>query len=553
MKRCAIYTRKSSEEGLEQDFNSLDAQHEACAAYIKSQTSEGWKPVRDRYDDGGISGGTLERPGLQRLLADIAAGHIDIVVVYKVDRLTRSLLDFAKLVEAFDKAGTSFVSITQSFNTTTSMGRLTLNMLLSFAQFEREVTAERIRDKIAQSKARGMWMGGTPPIGYRPDGRSLAIVEEDAAIVRQIFSRYAGLANVRLLADELDQQGIRSPARNAITGRAFGDRPFSRGQLYRILSNPTYIARIDHGGRSHKANFLPIIEQAQWDEIQATLAANINGTRGPAPAEASQLAGKLVDDRGVAMVAVHACKSAPGGKGGKVRYRYYVSRDLQHSGDASITDGWRLPAREIEPLIRARVLALLNDPTEVLARSEMPSPDAFQAIIARGKAVSSTLTGPRAPAAELLRDLVAEVRLGAEQVSILLDARKLASLLEIEPFDESVILKVAARLKRNGGVMKLITPGGTSAAPSIDRKLAKAIVQGRSWWQELQDNSGMTLEDIARREGISAPYIVRIVRLAFLSPAILTSVIDGTLPAHLTVKRLTVPDAIAARWDRQLA
>ena len=205
-----------------QDFNSLDAQHEACAAYIKSQASEGWKPVRERYDDGGISGGTLKRPGLQRLLADIAAGHIDIVVVYKVDRLTRSLLDFAKLVEAFDKASTSFVSITQSFNTTTSMGRLTLNMLLSFAQFEREVTAERIRDKIAQSKARGMWMGGTPPIGYRPDGRSLAIVEEDAAIVRHIFCRYSELGNVRLLAAELEESGIRSPARTTTTGREFG-------------------------------------------------------------------------------------------------------------------------------------------------------------------------------------------------------------------------------------------------------------------------------------------------------------------------------------------
>src|SRR3954469_14256163 len=217
--RCAIYTRKSSEEGLEQDFNSLDAQREACAAYIMSQASEGWKLVRERYDDGGISGGTLARPGLQRLLADIAAGHIDIVVVYKVDRLTRSLLDFAKLVEAFDKAGTSFVSITQSFNTTTSMGRLTLNMLLSFAQFEREVTAERIRDKIAQSKARGMWMGGTPPIGYRPEGRSLAIVEEDAAIVRHIFSRYVELGSVRLLAEELQDAGICSPVRNAATGR----------------------------------------------------------------------------------------------------------------------------------------------------------------------------------------------------------------------------------------------------------------------------------------------------------------------------------------------
>ena len=379
-KRCAIYTRKSSEEGLEQDFNSLDAQHEACAAYIKSQASEGWKLVRNRYDDGGISGGTLERPSLQRLLADIAGGHIDIVVVYKVDRLTRSLLDFAKLVEAFDKAGTSFVSITQSFNTTTSMGRLTLNMLLSFAQFEREVTAERIRDKIAQSKARGMWMGGTPPIGYRPDGRSLAILEEDATIVRRIFSRYTELANVRLLADELDERGVRSPARNAATGRKYGDRPFSRGQLYKILSNPTYVARIDHGGRSHKANFAPIIEQAQWDKVQATLAANMNGTRSPAPAEASLLAGKLVDDRGVSMVAVHACK-------GKVRYRYYVSRDLQQSGDAGSSKGWRLPARQIEPLVRARINALLNDPVEVLGRSaaQMPSPDELKVIIAKGK------------------------------------------------------------------------------------------------------------------------------------------------------------------------
>ena len=197
--RCAIYTRKSSEEGLEQDFNSLDAQFEACAAYIKSQASEGWLLNKERYDDGGISGGTLTRPGLNRLLEDIGVGRIDIVVVYKVDRLTRSLLDFAKLVETFDKAGTSFVSITQSFNTTTSMGRLTLNMLLSFAQFEREVTAERIRDKIAQSKARSMWMGGTPPIGYRPDGRSLAIVEQHAGLVRVVFNRYLRLGNMPII------------------------------------------------------------------------------------------------------------------------------------------------------------------------------------------------------------------------------------------------------------------------------------------------------------------------------------------------------------------
>ena len=545
-KRCAIYTRKSSEEGLEQDFNSLDAQHEACAAYIKSQASEGWKLVRDRYDDGGISGGTLERPGLQRLLADIAAGRVDIVVVYKVDRLTRSLLDFAKLVEAFDKAGTSFVSITQSFNTTTSMGRLTLNMLLSFAQFEREVTAERIRDKIAQSKARGMWMGGTPPIGYQPDGRSLAIVEADAAIVRHIFGRYAELASVRLLAQELDAEGIRSPARSAISGRAFGDRPFSRGQLYKILSNPTYIARIDHGGRSHKANFPAIIAQARWDEVKATLAANINGVRTPAPAEASLLAGKLVDDRGEPMVAVHACK-------GKVRYRYYVSRDLHHDGDATKADGWRLPAREIEPLVRAKITALLNDPIQLLTGSTagMPSPDELNAIIANGKEAAARLAGPRAPAAKLLRELVAEVRLGTDQVSILLEPSKLGTLLELSGTIEAPTLAMAARLKRRGGVMRLIMPSGSAAAPAIDRTLVKAIVQGRGWWQELLADNSLNLDAIGQREGITSPYVLRIIRLAFLSPQMLDSIIAGTLPAHLTLKRLIATDGVAARWDCQ--
>ena len=230
--RCAIYTRKSSEEGLEQAFNSLDAQREACAAYILSQASEGWSALPEIYDDGGLSGGTLDRPALQRLLREIAAGRVDTVVVYKVDRLTRSLLDFSKLVEAFDTAGTSFVSVTQSFNTTTSMGRLTLNMLLSFAQFEREVTAERIRDKIAASKAKGMWMGGTPPIGYAPDGRSLAIVEQDAAMVRDVFARYLALGNVRRVAEALHAEGIGSPVRMmAKNGKTFGGLPLSRGQI----------------------------------------------------------------------------------------------------------------------------------------------------------------------------------------------------------------------------------------------------------------------------------------------------------------------------------
>ncbi|MFL6720310.1 MAG: recombinase family protein [Sphingomonas sp.] len=543
--RCAIYTRKSSEEGLEQDFNSLDAQHEACAAYIKSQASEGWKLVRDRYDDGGISGGTLVRPGLQRLLADIAAGHIDIVVVYKVDRLTRSLLDFAKLVEAFDKAGTSFVSITQSFNTTTSMGRLTLNMLLSFAQFEREVTAERIRDKIAQSKARGMWMGGTPPIGYRPDGRSLAIVEEDAAIARHIFARYVELSNVRLLAIELEERGIRSPARKTLSGRAFGGGPFSRGQLYKILSNPSYIARIDHGGRSHEANHAPIIEQELWDQVQAILAANINGTRGPAPAEASLLAGKLVDDRGVPMIATHACK-------GKVRYRYYVSRDLHHSGDARATEGWRLPAREIEPLVRARLAARLNDPIELLAsQSTMPSPDELTGIIARGEDAAIKLAGPRAPAAKLVHELVSEVRLGTGRVIIVLNPAKVANLLGIAGMAQAIELEVVTTLKRSGCVMRLIMQNGSAAVPAVDTTLIKSIARARNWWDQLCEDEGLTVTAIADRENLTRSYITRVLRLAFLSPDVLKSLLDGKAPAHLTTDRLTATDAVPARWQHQ--
>ena len=249
--RCAIYTRKSSEEGLEQGFNSLDAQREACAAYILSQTGEGWVALPDSYDDGGISGGTLQRPGLQRLLADIKAKRVDTVVVYKVDRLTRSLMDFSKLVEAFDAAGTSFVSVTQSFNTTTSMGRLTLNMLLSFAQFEREVTAERIRDKIAASKAKGMWMGGTPPIGYRPNDRSLTIVDVEADLVRHIFATYLKLGNVPRVEEALAREGVRSPRRNRGSGREFGGRVLARGQIYGILKNPLYVGLIEHKGQTY--------------------------------------------------------------------------------------------------------------------------------------------------------------------------------------------------------------------------------------------------------------------------------------------------------------
>ena len=296
---CALYTRKSSEEGLEQAFNSLDAQREACAAYVKSQAGEGWRAVRARYDDGGFSGASMERPALKRLLCDIEAGKVDVIVVYKIDRLTRSLADFARMIEIFDRRRVSFVSVTQAFNTTTSMGRLTLNVLLSFAQFEREVTGERIRDKIAASKAKGMWMGGTVPLGYEPpenDARALAVNQEEAEIVRTIFRAYIDLGSVHALQRWLEDRGIRSKRRVTRAGRLSGGRPFSRGALFQLLRNRVYRGLIVHKGRAHPGRHQAIVDTGLFEAVQARLDANTrrgcccygNQSRPGAPDERSQ-------------------------------------------------------------------------------------------------------------------------------------------------------------------------------------------------------------------------------------------------------------------------
>ena len=271
VRRCAVYTRKSSEEGLEQDFNSLHAQREACEAFIKSQAGEGWKLIKTAYDDGGYSGGTIERPALQRLLADIRAGLIDVVVVYKVDRLTRSLADFARMVELFDAQGVSFVAVTQQFNTTTSMGRLTLNVLLSFAQFEREVIGERIRDKVAASKRKGIWMGGTLPIGYDVRERKLVVNESEAKIVRHIFERYLELGTVRLLKRDLDRRGIVSAAKASRKGNIRGGKSFSRGALYSLVSNPIYVGEIRHRSERHPGQHEAIVSRELWERVQRQL------------------------------------------------------------------------------------------------------------------------------------------------------------------------------------------------------------------------------------------------------------------------------------------
>jgi site-specific DNA recombinase len=319
--RCAVYTRKSSEHGLEQDFNSLDVQREAAEAYVKSQAHEGWWLLKTWYDDGGLSGGTLERPALQTLLADIRARKVDIVVVYKVDRLTRSLADFAKLVEVFEAHGVSFVAVTQQFNTTSSMGRLTLNVLLSFAQFERELAGERIRDKFAASRRKGMWMGGTVPLGYEVTARKLVINAEEAERVRAIFERYLALGCVSKLREDLEQRGIRSKQRVLASGRVLGGGSFGRGALYHLLQSRIYLGEVVHKGISYPGEHERIIDDELWSAVEARLLANRGAQRRSRLETGSLMTGLIFDHRGKLMSPSYSVRR------GK-RYRYYVSRGL---------------------------------------------------------------------------------------------------------------------------------------------------------------------------------------------------------------------------------
>jgi DNA invertase Pin-like site-specific DNA recombinase len=348
--RCAVYTRKSTEEGLDMEFNSLDAQREACEAYVASQKAEGWVPVKDRYDDGGFSGGNLERPALQRLLADIEREQVDVVVVYKIDRLSRSLMDFAKLVEVFERHGVTFVSVTQSFSTTTSMGRLTLNMLLSFAQFEREVIGERIRDKVAASRRKGMWMGGWAPFGYEAKSRKLVVVEKDADKVRAIFRRFVQLGSATLLARELVARGETNRYGHLL----------DKGVLYKMLNNRTYVGEAVHKGVSYPGEHKHIVDRKLWDQVHSILkesprkrAAN---NRAQTPA---LLKGLIFDAQGAAMSPTHTRKA------GRL-YRYYVSQKLLKLGSDADPAG-RVPAAEIERLVVDQIRDLIGSPEIIVA------------------------------------------------------------------------------------------------------------------------------------------------------------------------------------------
>ncbi len=499
--RCAIYTRVSTEHGLEQEFNSLDNQREAAEAYIKSQAHEGWRLLPRRYDDGGYSGGSMDRPGLQQLLADIQARLIDVVVVYKVDRLTRSLADFAKLVELFDQHQVSFVSVTQSFNTTSSMGRLTLNVLLSFAQFEREVTGERIRDKIAASKKKGLWMGGVVPLGYGVKDRSLVPHEEHAALIRSLFERYLALGSVVQLKAALDQEGITVPSRQDRAGRTSGGGPFSRGHLHKILTNPIYIGQIAHKGQVHEGQHPPIIDRTFWDAVQQRLASQTQAEGHRTPSKA-RLASKLFDDRGHRMTPTWAAK------GGK-RWRYYVSQALLQGRRGEAGSCPRVPAEALETAV-----------AQALAEQEA------------GSDVSGEWTATHLPAE------VERIVIGSGQLTIMIRS-------DVDG-DQTSTIQVPwtpSASRRQRTIVPCDATGQDAALRPMrveaQAKLVEALRCAHGWLDELLADPGTSTRSLAEREGRSERSVRMLLSLAFVDPAIITAALERRLPRGFGMSRLT--------------
>jgi site-specific DNA recombinase len=422
--RCAVYTRKSSEEGLDQEYNSIDAQRDAGHAYVASQRAEGWIPVADDYDDPAFSGGNMERPGLKRLMADIEAGKIDVVVIYKIDRLTRSLADFSKMVEVFERQGVSFVSVTQQFNTTTSMGRLMLNVLLSFAQFEREVTGERIRDKIAASKRKGMWMGGVPPLGYDVENRRLVPNPQEAKLIRHIFTRFVELGSSTKLVKELKLDGVTSKAWTTQDGKVREGKPIDKGLVYKLLGNRTYLGELRHKEQWYQAEHLPIVDQTVWDSVHAILATNgrsrANATRATTP---FLLKGIVFGHDGRALTPWHSTKKTTG-----KRYRYYLPmRDLkEHAGASGLP---RMPAAELESAVLDQLRNILR------------APNLLSDLVPQAKKLDPTLDEAKVIVAMTRLDLIWDQLFPAEQTRIV---KLLIERVIVSPSDLEV------RLRGNG-------------------------------------------------------------------------------------------------------
>jgi DNA invertase Pin-like site-specific DNA recombinase len=518
--RCAIYTRKSTEHNLDLEFNSLDAQREACEAYIKSQAHEGWRLIPNHYDDGGLSGASLDRPALQSLLADVRAGKINIVVVYKVDRLTRSLADFAKLVELFDQHAVSFVSVTQSFNTTSSMGRLTLNVLLSFAQFEREVIGERVRDKIAASKRKGIWVGGPVPLGYRCIDKKLVVVPEEAETVRTIFRRYLDLGSMGALIEDLDRRGIRTKAVARLNGRVRGGIRFGVGPLAHLLKNQFYLGEVVYRGEVHAGEHEPIVDRDLFEAVQAKLAAHAVARKVRLRGSVSILSGRIFDDRGNRMSPTHSNKLG-------VRYRYYVSHALLQNRKGEAGSVTRVPAPEIEQLV-------LDSVRRQLETTEPPSAVADRDLIERH--VDRVIVRPQAVEVRLISAGSTELSDGDELTPCELTTTALTLPWAAPSFVavKGIVHEAAAKPTIN---------------PETRATLLAAIAKARRWIEDLRLGRVATLAEIADREGLGERHVRLLAPLAFVAPRLVARIVDGTVPTDLTVT--TLAQRLPYSWANQ--
>jgi site-specific DNA recombinase len=521
--RCAIYTRVSTDHGLDQEFNSLDAQYDAASAYIKSQAHAGWTLFRSRYDDGGYSGGSTDRPDLQKLLDDIRARKLDVIVVYKVDRLTRSLADFAKLVELFDAHGVSFVSVTQQFNTTTSMGRLTLNVLLSFAQFEREVTSERIRDKIAASKRKGLWVGGPLPLGYHMKDGKIAVIEDEAERVRQIYLRYLELGGVNALVRDLRERNFRSKSRLLATGTTRGGVPFGRGSLFYLLRNHFYIGEVKYKDEILPGEQPAIMDRALFDAVQQKLTDQWTTQSTARNASDHLLTGLLFDDAGHRMVPTHATKSG-------VRYRYYASLPHLHgeSKTASVGSVSRIPATDIEDVI------VKSFHEHLIAQKEKPTS-------------SGTQIGDR----KVLQDSIERIDVHEDHLTVRL---KSADDGETSDSTDDHLLSIPWQKPPSKKSRQILLPHGiprNEVRPTrIERRarLVSAIARGRRWLDEVVSGSVTDVPQIAARQKCSVRQVNMTISLAFLAPDLVRAAVEGRLPRGIGVERLR--DA-PAEWSRQ--
>jgi site-specific DNA recombinase len=559
--RCAIYTRKSTDEGLEQEFSTLEAQREACEAYIKSQAHEGWRVIPERFDDGGHSGGTLERPAMQRLLERVRARRIDVILIYKIDRLTRSLADFAKLAEDFDKYGVSFVSITQQFNTTTSMGRLMLNVLLSFAQFEREIAGERIRDKIAASKKKGMWMGGTVPLGYDWKDRALVINQAEAKTVRALFGLYIKYGNVRTVVTQAARLGLKTKVRSASTGRRNGGNLLCRGHVYAMLGNPIYTGRIPHKRESYPATHAPIISEEVWQQVQHKLAEN-RKTRGKRPvtseAAPNLLVGLLFDSNGNRFTPSHSVKNGR-------RYRYYIDQALTTGERPAKSKIRRIPANEIESAVVRGIADFLASPARLLESfGSALDASATKQTIGSGQRLSQELRNA-APAAWMpqIRPLLQRVTVGVGTIEIRVTVEAIRVALSVSEQTTSdktktrrgaheYAIAIPARVGMRGGQMKLVLGVENRGNGKTDPALVKALAQAHDWFGQLLNGKSRSINEIAAAEEKASSYVGRVLRLAFLAPKIQEAIVEGNQAPELVAKRLILHETLPREWDGQL-